>query len=397
MKILLVTEPGVNGVFRFVEAFADFLIEQNQDVHLAYSDVRGSDRLGALVERVERHGGRTANLRTSNRPQLADLGALRALRALATDVRPDVIHSHSSKAGVLARLLPFTGATGARQVYQAHAYAGMSPEHGRMAWFYNGVERVLARWSTSICCSHDELRFARTRLGVSDLSSFCVHNGVDLGRFTPASPEARAALRARFGLPARGLVLGAMGRTSNQKDPVTLYRAFARLARRRPDVTLFHVGCGELDSEVERLVAAEGLGGRVVRLGYLATPADFYQALDGFVLTSRYEGFSLALLEAMACELPMILSEAPGNGDVLSLPLSQLWRAPVGDDAAFAEAMAAWATARSQPIPPRVNHRWIAREWFDSRRGFRRLLGLYQDLVGETGANDVAETVPARA
>jgi glycosyltransferase involved in cell wall biosynthesis len=177
------------------------------------------------------------------------------------------------------------------------------------------------------------------------------------------------------------LPLGTIGRTGEQKDPLTLYRAFARLAGTRPDVTLFHIGCGELDTEIVRFIAAEGLTHRVVRRDYLSTPVDFYQAVDGFILTSRYEGFSLALLEALACDLPLILSEAPGNGDVLSLPLSQLWSAPVGDDAAFAVAMGRWAGDRSQPRPPRLNHRGIAREWFDSERCFRQVLGLYQDLL----------------
>ncbi len=381
MKILLVTEPGVNGVFRYVEALADFLLGSRQEVHLAYSDRRGSDRLGALVERVGRQGGHTINLRTANRPALADLRALRVLRALAAEVRPDIVHSHSAKAGALARLLPFTGLVGPRQVYQPHAYVGMRPKRGRADFAYNLIERVLARVGVTLCCSHDEMRHARLALRVPAARAFCIPNGVDLVRFAPARPEERVALRAALGLPAGGLVLGTMGRTSEQKDPGTLYRAFARLAAARPDVMLFHVGSGELDAEIARFIAQNGLAGRVLRRGYLSTPVDFYRAVDGFVLTSRYEGFSLALLEALACDLPLILSEAPGNGDVLSLPLSQLWKAPVADAGAFAAAMASWAQARSEAEPPRLNHRAIAREWFDGQRSFRRVLGLYQDLL----------------
>jgi glycosyltransferase involved in cell wall biosynthesis len=182
MKILLVTEPGVNGVFRYVEALADFLIGQQQEVHLAYSDRRGSDRLVALVARIEHHGGRTVNLRTANRPEVADVRALRALRALAAEVRPDVIHSHSAKAGALARALPLTGLAGPRQVYQPHAYIGMRPQRGRADFAYDLIERVLARWSATICCSHDELRHARTVLRVPAARSFCIPNGVDLSR-----------------------------------------------------------------------------------------------------------------------------------------------------------------------------------------------------------------------
>lgn len=389
MKILLVTEPGVNGVFRYVEALADFLIEQEVEVHLAYSDRRGSDQLGALIDRIERNGGRTVNLRVGNRPEPGDLRALRSLRALAAAVKPDVIHSHSSKAGALARVLPFLGITGARYVHHAHAYVGMRPQRGRIDFVYDCIERVLAKWSTTICCSGDEFNYARGMLRIAEHRLARLPNGVDCAHFAPPVPERRAALRKKFGLPANGLVLGSLGRTSEQKDPLTMYRAFARAAKLRPDLTLFHVGTGELDGELEKFIAAQQLTGRVVRLNYLSTPVDFYQAVDGFMQTSRYEGLSLALLEAMACDLPLILSEAPGNGDVLALPLSQMWSAPAADDGAFFGAIAQWAQDRARPQPPSINHREITKERFERERCLRRVTGLYEDLLS-TGKDTVA-------
>ncbi len=62
----------------------------------------------------------------------------------------------------------------------------------------------------------------------------------------------------------------------------------------------------------------------------MSAPLDFYRAVDGFILTSRYEGFSLAVLEAVSANLPMILSEAPGNIDLLSQPLSHFVEGPAG-------------------------------------------------------------------
>lgn len=381
MKILLVIEPGANGAFRIMEDLADYLMRGGHAVHLAYSDLRAGERLGRLVERIERQGGRTLNLRVANRPCLDDLRAFFALRSLARAVRPDVIHSHSAKAGALARLLPLAGAGAGRQVYHPHAYVGMRPRRGRFDFFYEFVERVLARWSTTICSSGDEWRHARTRLAVPERRARCVPNGVDLTRFRPATPEERRAARARLGLPAGGLVLGALGRTCEQKDPMTLYRAFGRLARRRDDVTLFHVGCGELDDEIAGFIVTRGLAGRVVRRDYLAEPETFYHAVDGYALTSSYEGFSIALLEALACDLPLVVSEAPGNGDLLAQPLSQLWRAPVGDIGAFASAMEAWAAARSAIPPPPLNHRTVARAHFDQKRCFRQIVRVYRELA----------------
>lgn len=384
MNILLVTEPGVNGVFRYVEALAGHLLASGHSVHLAYSDRRGSEALFRLVARIEGQGGRTLNLRVSNRPSAADLVALRSLRSFVRDLAPDLIHAHSAKAGVLAHLLPLLGgAGGAPIIYHPHAYIGMRPQRGRLDFAYDAVERVLGRWSTTLVCSEDELRHALGRLGLPSDRVWTMPNGVDTDRFAPApDPTARRALRLRLGLPEDALILGSMGRASAQKDPLTLYRAFAAARATRPDIHLFHVGEGELDAEVERLIDELDLREHVTRLPYLATPADFYQAVDGFILTSRYEGFSLALLEALSAGLPLILGDAPGNRDLLRLPLSHAWVAPPGDIPAFADAIGEWARRLEADGGVRdCNHRLLARLRHDQGHCFRNVETLYHKQV----------------
>lgn len=378
MNVLLVSEPGIDGVFRYVENLAHHLLDQGSTVHLAYSDVRGGEALQDLVDHVEDSGGRTLNLRTSNHPCLNDVRALFSLRKLVRELQPDVIHSHSAKAGALARALPLLGVVDIPQVYQPHAYVGMRPARGRLDFAYDVIERVLGRWSTTITCSYDEQRYALHRLRIGAARVPVVSNGIDTARFAPGTSERRCQLRAEFGLPADALVLGAMCRSSDQKDPVTLYRAFAAAATCDPRLVLFHVGRGELDPDLDRIVAEHRLGARILRRPYLAAPADFYQVLDGFALTSRYEGLSLALLEALSADLPLIVTDAPGNGDLLLHPLSHLWRGRVGDVDGIACAIKAWADDRSDPTSTPCNHREIARAEFDQRRAFARIATIYR-------------------
>src|SRR4051812_31496178 len=152
MKVLVVTEPGVDGVFRYVESLCYFLHSQGVAVHLAYSDRRGSERLPKLVAWVEAQGGQTFNLRTSNRPAFSDIGAFAGLCRLIQRVRPDVIHSHSSKAGFLARVLALCGLR-TPQVYHPHAYVGMRPTPGRIDGLYNSIEALLGRFSCTVAVS----------------------------------------------------------------------------------------------------------------------------------------------------------------------------------------------------------------------------------------------------
>jgi glycosyltransferase involved in cell wall biosynthesis len=378
MRVLMVSEPGVDGVFRYVEGLCRHLLEQGVEVHLAYSDRRRSDRLDELVAEVGRRGGATLNLRTGNVPAPADGRALAALARLARGVRPDVIHSHSSKAGALARPLALLGVPAA-QVYQPHAYIGMRPGRGRLDFLDNRVERALGRIGCTIVCSSSERAFARDRLGIPPRRLREIRHGVDPAVFRPPDPDERERLRRDFGLPPAAPVLGFLGRSSAQKDPLTLYRAFARAAEVRPDLALFHVGQGELDGELAAAAREPGLAGRVFRVPYLSRPAEFYRAVDGFVLTSRYEGSSLAALEALASGLPLILSEAPGNADLLAEPLSHAWSADPGDVAGFARGIAAWAAELGSGR--RVNHRELATARFAHPRQYAAVLELYRSRV----------------
>jgi hypothetical protein len=101
-RVLIVSEPGADGVFRYVEALVGYLINRGMEVDLAYSNMRGSPELYALVQRVESHCGKTLDLQIGNRPCARDRLALVELWRLALERQPAVIHAHSSKAGVLA-------------------------------------------------------------------------------------------------------------------------------------------------------------------------------------------------------------------------------------------------------------------------------------------------------
>ncbi|HET7535296.1 MAG TPA: glycosyltransferase [Candidatus Didemnitutus sp.] len=384
MTVLIVSEPGRDGVFRFVESLIHYLVGHAVQVHFAYSDRRGCEQLTQLVSFIREHGGATLNLAVGNAPSLADVPALRALRNFAREVHPDVIHSHSSKAGVLARTLLAFGIR-TPQVYQPHAYAGMKPQGSSLRWLYETVERVLGHCGITLNVSADERNYAREKLHLEATRMVQIPNSVDTILFRPPSSARKRLLRRRFGLPEKALVLGSLGRAAPQKDPVTLYRAFAAVAERNPDIVLFHLGSGELDATLDQIVQEKNLSKRIVRLRYLATPVDFYQAVDGFILTSVYEGLSLAALEAMACDLPLILSDAPGNHDLIELPLSHLWTAPVGNVEFFSKAIRHWAASYDRYSKPRVsNHRTIALRQFDSQTNLSRVLELYHRLVSPT-------------
>jgi glycosyltransferase involved in cell wall biosynthesis len=381
MRVLLVSEPGVDGVFRHVEALAAFLLAHGHGVDLAYSDERGSDRLTELVSEIELAGGKTLNLKVGNAPSLRDLGALRKLRRFVKKAQPDVIHAHSSKAGALVRALRFLGLQ-QPLFYTPHAYYGLAGKAGLKSLLFNVVEAVLGRVGTTINLSQGEMAFAREVLRLPQSALRLVANPVDTQRFFPAREERRLELRLALGVPEEALLLGSVGRLAFQKDPLTLYRSFAMALSQIPNLWLYHLGDGELSAECATLAAELGITQRIVRQRYLSEPLAFYQALDGMILVSRYEGLSFAVLEALACDLPLILSQVPGNMDFVQMGLSHAWSAPKEAPIGIAAQIVQWA--QDHVLQRTSNHREIAEKCFSQSACFGTLVMEYESVAKDS-------------
>ena len=289
-RVLIVSEPGADGVFRYVEALVGYLMSKGMEVDLAYSNVRSSPELHALVQHVESHCGKTLNLQIGNRPCARDRLALVELWRLALERQPAVIHAHSSKAGVLARSLRLLGIR-CPIFYTPHAYFGMG-NHRKSARLFNLIERIFARLGITIQTSNTEALFGRDRIGVPKNRQVIIPNGVNCDAFQPATILERREVRRRMNIPENAVVLGTVARYSSQKDPLTLHAAVRELLARHETLWFVHVGKGELWDDVNALGPPLP---RIIRLPSFHPMSDFYKALDGFVLASRYEGLSLAV------------------------------------------------------------------------------------------------------
>ena len=375
--VLLVVEPGRDGVFRHVELLAHYLVEQaGMKVHLAYSSVRGSPDLDELVRFLESHGARTLDLRTTNAPRAADASGFLRLRRLARAVRPDVIHAHSSKAGALARALAWTGIK-ARYFYTPNAYHQMHGPDTLAKRAFMTVERLLAHTGTTMHVSASEADYARRLLGVPPARQQAIVNSVDCERYRPAAdPAEKHALRRRFHLPPEAWVFGTIARYSEQKDPLTLYRAVVAVLEENPGLCFAQVGQGDLLPAVAGLLhdVPPGVKARILQIERCDDLPGFYRMLDVFVLPSRYEGMALALLEAMASGLSLILSRCPGNIDLEAYALDGVQWIAVGDAAQLAARMRVSLAQRFQGN----NHRETALRCFGGNVGCRAIADGYR-------------------
>jgi glycosyltransferase involved in cell wall biosynthesis len=165
-----------------------------------------------------------------------------------------------------------------------------------------------------------------------------IPNGVDCARFAPVTPEQRAARREQLGLPPERPIVLFAGRFSSEKAIDVLLRASQKLHERNPQALLALAGTGPLLDEMKALSQSLGLADAVRFFGWTDQMLPLYQAADLFALTSWSEGMSIALLEAMACGLPPVATEIPGNTDLVTQDHNGLLFTP-GDEAGLAAAL----------------------------------------------------------
>jgi len=320
-SVLHVTQPTDAGVATYVQALCADQAARNWRVTVACPD-RGrlpGELLGAGVEPVHWPAARAPDGRT--------VSDVVRLRRILDRVAPDVVHLHSSKAGLAGRLavrghLP--------TLFQPHGWSwlagGRALSAASLRW-----ERFATRWTTvSVCVGEGEAETAR-RCGVGG-PSIVVRSGVDLTRFQPAGPDQRRAARARLGLPSAAPVVVCVGRLSRQKGQDQLLTIWRALRERHARALLVLVGDGPLSRPMRRH-APPG----VLFAGACADPRPWYAAADLVVLPSRWEGLPLTLLEALAMARPVVASAIPGIAGELPPGAGAL--VPPGDLSALAAAI----------------------------------------------------------
>lgn len=255
----------------------------------------------------------------------ANAVALARLVGLVRARRPDVLHAHSSIAGLLARLAG--AATGTPTVYTPHAVT-----ENRAGIL---VERALGPVTAAlIAVSRSEAeRVASLRL-VRRERVTVIENGIELVAIGAPPLD----LRAHFGLDPGTPLVGTISRLVPQKAPEDLVAAWAAVARRVPEARFVLVGSGPLQGAFDAAVERHQLAARVFQLPSLPGAARVLDQLQVFTLASRFEGAPYSLLEAMRAGTPIAATEVVGTIDLVDDHLSGLL-APAGEPEALGAAI----------------------------------------------------------
>ncbi len=260
--------------------------------------VGGAD--GPLAEQLRERGVPFYSLRHLVRPvgPLEDARCILELRRTLREIQPDILSTHSTKAGFIGRIAGKT--LGIPTLFTAHGWGFTEGRPRMQSLGFWAVERATAAWAARIItvCESDRAAAARTRLAPRD-HLVTIHNAMpDVAEHLRADPEPS---------PPR-LVM--VARLSTWKDQPALLEALAGL--KDLDWRLDLVGDGPLRGDVEDLVDTLGLTSRVSFLGLRLDVPELLAESQVFVLVSKWEGFPRSILEAMRAGLPVVASDVGG-------------------------------------------------------------------------------------
>lgn len=302
-KRLLIVQEAMGGCGRNVVDIVNGIDHSKFDVTVAYGTNRIDDYYRNAIPEMEKHATLipipelVRDLSAGN-----DIKAWLHIRRLIKQIRPDILHCHSSKAGIIGRSAAVGGHV-SKVFYTPHAYAFQAWEFSESKKrFFAFLERVFSRFLTTrtFNVSNGERNIALQRHIDRPDKFKVVYNGIP----DVALPSREEALRllGLSDLPDGAVVVGSTVRLAKQKDPMTFVRIARAVVERNPLAHFVCVGDGDLQDEVARFVADNGLSDNVHLLGYRDDAELIVKAFDVYLLTSLYEGLPYSLVESLRAD-----------------------------------------------------------------------------------------------
>ncbi|MFP4052572.1 MAG: glycosyltransferase family 4 protein [Phycisphaerae bacterium] len=336
---------------------------------------------GELMRRAQRGGYRLEVIDEMRREihPARDRATLRRLRQRLEELRPDVVHTHSSKAGILGRAA--AAKTGGCKV--VHTIHGL-PFHPYQRWWRNRLYIALEKWAARrtdrILCVADAMTRQALAAGVGTPEQYVtVHSGMEVDRFLSRPPQADA-LRASLKLPSDAVLFTQVSRIAELKGHPDI---LAAAPLEDPRIHLCFVGDGHERLAVEKLIETGGLTGRVHLTGLLPPeqiPAVMH-ATDVLIHASYREGLARTLPQAMLAAKPVISYDVDGAPEVVTPETGVL--VPTGNYAALGKAMSTLADDADLRRRLGSAGRELCRRRFDHERMVERIESICRKLLNE--------------
>jgi len=293
IKLLQISETFVSGVYTYIKQICDFLENDNRfEIHVIYSGEREETKFDQITKdfstKVHLH---QISMKREISPK-NDLISVLKLRKKIKEIQPDLIHLHSSKAGILGRIASI--GLNSKVFYTPHGYSFLREDvsQSKKKFFYcieKYVQLVIP--VQTIACGDQEYKMASK---IDNNRSTLIFNGVNLESFEKYALKTTSNTKAR---------IGTSGRISIQKNP----KLFNEIAKQFPNYDFYWIGDGDLKKEL--------IESNIVITGWKSYDEciEILNSFDIFLSTSLWEGLPFNILEAMALKKPIITNNIESN------------------------------------------------------------------------------------
>ncbi|MEM7129622.1 MAG: glycosyltransferase family 4 protein [Chloroflexota bacterium] len=317
IKVLhIITRLIIGGAQETAMLITEQLDKAEFDVALVSGPQTGTE--GSLIEAVH-----LRNIPLTIEPTLVrEIHPLKdaiALVKLIRHIRKNqyaIVHTHSSKAGIIGRWAARVAGV-PLIVHTVHGWGHHERQHPLVRWLYILLEKVTLPITDKLIVVSSFNIEKGLQDGIGDDDDYVViRSGIELDRFgyPIRSPQ---EVRAELGIPAEAKVIGTVTRLSEQKAPLDFIHAAHLVAMERPDTYFVIVGDGPLRGDVEAAIRQNGLTERVILTGLRRDIPELMASFDLFALSSLWEGLPRVLPQAMASVLPLVATQIDGNAEII--------------------------------------------------------------------------------
>lgn len=220
--------------------------------------------------------------------------------------RFDVVHSHMT---LMNFYVLFMARLRGTQILISHSHNAFKTANPVKIIIQNML-KILSRWSANVwmACGYDAGKFMYGKKAMQLGKVLVFNNAIDVSKFA-FDEDRRKSMRTKLGFCERTLVIGHVGRFMEQKNQKYLVDVFKELYRMNSNARMLMIGTGQLEGEIREYARLKGVLDLIIFVGSVPNTYDYYQAMDVFILPSKYEGLPVVSIEAQAADLPMYISD----------------------------------------------------------------------------------------
>ncbi|MBM6937444.1 glycosyltransferase family 4 protein [Pseudoflavonifractor phocaeensis] len=305
----------------------------------------------------------------------SNLRAFKMLKQRLDETHYDIIHCHTPMGAVIARLAARKSRrAGTKVIYTAHGFHFYRGAPMKNWLLYYPAERFLARWTDVILTMNREDEQAAHKFPCPRIE-YVPGVGIDLEKFSRHQP--RDAVRAALGIPPDAVFILSVGELIARKNYNVAIEAVAALDT-PADFRFYIAGIGDKESQLRQHIADKGLEDKIKLLGFRSDIPDLLHAADVFFFPSLQEGLPVAVMEAMACGLPIVCSRIRGNTDLIDEGLGG-YLVDAADTAGFTQALTQCITSSSNADMAAYNREKIV--GFSEEAVLERMANIYRTTM----------------